>query len=209
MCPLSNTSRSDSYGETPGEAGSVAAAFAGKDYYQELIGKANTVPITKLFKDYGIRLDSHNKKTTCPFKSHKGGRERSGSFYYYPETNSFFCFGCKIGGQYAHGCELVMHMDGCTKVQAAYKILQQYESDVDEDNIYDPEDFEERLKIMMDFSNTVREFYQTYPTEEAGVYVEAACKKFDALNLRKKPHNNEALQRIVEQLKKYIALYKP
>jgi len=61
---------------------------------------------------------------------------------------------------------------------------------------------------MMDFSNTVREFYQTYPTEEAGVYVEAACKKFDALNLKKKL-NNEALQRTVEQLKQYITLYKP
>ena len=205
MCPIPNTSRSDSSGETPGETGSVAEAFAGKDYYQELIGKANSVPIAKLFKHYEIRLDTHNKKTSCPFKSHKGGRERTPSFYFYPDTNSFNCYGCNIGGRC---CELVMHMESCTKVQAAYKILQQFGSDVDEDNIYDPEDLEERLKIMMDFSNTVREFYQTYPTEEAGVYVEAACKKFDALNLKKKL-NNEALQRTVEQLKQYITLYKP
>jgi len=205
MCPIPSTSRSDSDSKTPGETGSVAAAFAGKDYYQELIGKANSVPIAKLFKHYEIRLDTHNKKTSCPFKSHKGGRERTPSFYFYPDTNSFNCYGCNIGGRC---CELVMHMESCTKVQAAYKILQQFGSDVDEDNIYDPEDLEERLKIMMDFSNTVREFYQTYPTEEAGVYVEAACKKFDALNLKKKL-NNEALQRTVEQLKQYITLYKP
>lgn len=208
MCPVPNTSRSDSDGQTPGETGDTSTSFTGKDYYQELISKANTVPIVKLFKHYNIHLDSHNKKSTCPFKSHKGGRERSGSFYYYPETNSFYCFGCKIGGQYAHGCEFMAAMDGITKVQAAYKILQQYASDVDEDNIYDPEDFEERLKIMMDFSNTVREFYLTYPTEEAGVYVEAACKKFDTLNLRKKL-NNEALQRVVGLFKEYITLYKP
>lgn len=208
MCPLSSTARSDSNSETSGEAGSVAAAFAGKDYYQELISKANTVPIIRLFRLYGIRLDDHNKKTTCPFKSHKGGRERTGSFYYYPETNSFYCFGCKIGGQHAHGCELVAAMDGITKVQAAYKILQLFESDVDEDNIYNPQDFEERLKIMMEFSATVREFHQTYPSPEAGVYVEVACKKFDALNLKHKL-DNEALRRIVEQLKEYISLYKP
>lgn len=205
MCPIPNTSRSDSDGKTPGETGSVAASFAGKDYYQELIGRANSVPIGKLFKHYGIRVDVHNKKTSCPFKSHKGGRERTPSFYFYPETNSFNCYGCSTGGRC---CDLVMRLENCTKVQAAYKILQQFESDVDEDNIYDPEDLAERLQIMMDLSNTVREFYRTFSTEEAGVYVEAACKKFDTLHLKKKL-NNEALQRTVEQLKEYITLYKP
>jgi arsenate reductase-like glutaredoxin family protein len=101
-----------------------------------------------------------------------------------------------------------MRLENCTKVQAAYKILQQFGSDIDEDNIYDPEDLAERLQIMMDFSNAVREFYQTYSTEEAGVYVEAVCKRFDTLN-RKKKLNNEALQRVVQQFKLYITLYKP
>lgn len=101
-----------------------------------------------------------------------------------------------------------MHMERCTKVQAAYKILQLFGADVDDDNIYDPEDLAERLKIMMDFSNTVREFYQTYPSEEAGVYVEQACKKLDTLQLKKRL-NNEALSRTVEQLKEYITAYKP
>lgn len=206
MCPLPNTSRSTSDSTTPGETGSVAAAFARKDYYQELIGKANTVPIVKIFKHYSVHLDAQNRKTTCPLKSHSGGRERTPSFWYYPETNTFHCFGCHKGPSC---CDFVAEMDRCTKVQAAHKILQLFGSDVDEDNIFDPEDMEERLEIMMDFSNTVREFYQTYSTEEAGVYVEAACKKFDTLNSRKKPHNNEALQRIVEQLKEYISLYKP
>lgn len=101
-----------------------------------------------------------------------------------------------------------MHMERCTKVQAAYKILQLFESDVDEDAIYDPEDLEERLAIMMDFSIAVREFHQNYSTEEAGVYVEVACKKYDALNLKHKL-DNDALRRTVEQLKEYISLYKP
>ena len=208
MCPLSSSARSDSSSETPGETGSVAAAFAGKDYYQELIGKANTVPISKIFKLYNIRLDTHNKKITCPFKSHKGGRERSASFNYYPESNSFYCFGCKIGGKHAHGCEFVAAMEGTTKVQAAYKIIQLFESDVDEDNIYSVEDFGTRLKIMMDFSETVREFHQTYRTPEAMVYVEGACSTFDDMNLEKKL-DNEALRRVVELTKDYLSNYKP
>ena len=99
-------------------------------------------------------------------------------------------------------------MNRSTKVQAAHKLLEMFESDVDEDNIYDRESFSKMLEIMMDFSNTVREFYQTYPTEEARVYVEVACKKYDALNLKHK-FENEALSRTVEQLKEYINLYKP
>jgi hypothetical protein len=205
MCPLPDTSGPDSNSETSGETGNSATSFAGKDYYQELIGRANTAPLVKIFKHYGIRLDAYNRKVTCPFKSHKGGRESTPSFYFYPETNTFYCFGCKIG---TRPCDFVAEMDNCTRVQSAHKVLELFESDVDEDNIYDKASFSERLEIMLDFSNAVREFHQTYPTEHARVYVEAACKKYDALNLKKKL-NNEALRRTVEQLKEYITLYKP
>lgn len=208
MCPIPNHTRSDSDSSSSGEAGSVAAAFTGKDYYQELIERADTVPLVKIFKLYNIRLSEYNKKVTCPFRGHQGGRESTPSFYYYPETNSFFCYGCHIGGKGSHGSAFIAEMDRCTKVQAAQKILHLFESDVDEDNIYSKEDLEERLEIMMEFSNAVREFHQTFPTEHARLYVEAACKKYDSLNFKKKL-NNEALRRIVEQLKEYIILYKP
>ena len=205
MCPVPSSNRSTSASETPGETGSVAEAFARKDYYQELIARANTIPIIKVLKHYNVRVDSYNKKTTCPLKTHKGGRERTASFWAYPETNTFHCFGCKAGSR---PCDFVALMDNCTKVQAAHKLLQLFESDVDEDNIYNPEDFQERIRILMDFSDTVREFYRSNSGEKAAVYVEAACKRFDTLNTRKKL-NNEALLRTVEELKEYIRLYKP
>lgn len=209
MCPLSNTTGSDSVSETPSEAGDMAASFTGKDYYQELISKADTVPLVKIFRHYGIRLDDYNIKITCPFKAHRGGRESTPSFYFYPETNSFYCYGCHIGGKNAHGCSFIAEMDCITRVQAAYKVLQLFSEDVDEDNIYDPGNFSEKLGIMMDFSNAVREFYQTYSNAEARVYIEGACKKYDALNLKHKNLDNEALRSIVKQLKDYISLYKP
>lgn len=183
----------------------MAEAFTGKDYYQELINRANSVPLIKVLRHYGIRLDPYNRKTTCPFKSHKGGRESTPSFYFYPDTNSFYCFGCKAKSR---PCDFVAGMDNCTKVQAAHKLLQLFESDVDEDNIFDRTDFAERLKIMLDFSEAVREFYQTYSAAEARVYVEGACQKYDTLNLKHK-FDNEALRSVVDQLKVYITLYKP
>ena len=98
-------------------------------------------------------------------------------------------------------------MDRCTRLQAAYKILEMFGSDVDQNNIYNPQDFQERLKIMMDFSNTVRLVFQTYQTPEARIYVEQACQKYDEMSLKYKL-DNEELQRIVEKLKKYIGLFK-
>lgn len=209
MRPLPNSARSDSPGETSSEAGDITAAFTGKDYYQELIDKANTVSLAKVLRHYNVRVDTYTRKVTCPFKSHKGGRENTPSFYFYPDTNSFKCYGCGIGGLHAHACEFVAAMDHITKVQAAYKVLELFEMDVGEETIYNQEDWSERLEIMMDFSNTVREFYQTFPGEDARVYVEGACATFDDMNLGTKLDSNEALRRAVEVTKQYLKNYKP
>jgi hypothetical protein len=205
MRSLSDTTRSDGQSEASSDSGDIGAAFTGKDYYQDLIGRANTVPLVKIFKHYGVRLNAYNLKVTCPFKSHKGGRETTASFNFYPETNSYCCFGCRRGSR---PCDFVAEMDRCDKLQAAHKVLELFESDVDEDNIYDRASSSECLEIMMDFSNTVRDFYLNYSDDEARVYVEGACKKYDALNLKHRL-DNEALRRIVEQLKEYINLYEP
>jgi len=205
MRAISSSARPDSSSSSSDDYGDIADAFTGQDYYQELINRANTIPLIKVLKYYGIRLDPYNRKTTCPFKSHKGGRESTPSFYFYHDTNSFYCFGCKAKSR---PCDFVAGMDNCTKVQAAHKLIQLFEIDVDEDNLFDRMDFAERLKIMLDFSTAVREFYRTYDAEEARVYVEVACQKYDALNLKHKL-DNEALRRTVEQLNEYITLYKP
>lgn len=212
MCPLSNTARSDCHSQTSSEVGDITAAFTGKDHYQNLIDLASTVPLVKIFKHYAVHYNDMHYKITCPFKSHKGGRESTASFKYYSETNSFCCFGCRTGGPFAHAPHFVAAMDGISLVKAAVKVLELFKDnvgDVDDDNYLSPVDADGRLKIMMDFSNTVRDFYQTYATEEARVYVERACEAYDQINLRHKSLDNEALFRTVEQLKDYINHYKP
>jgi DNA primase len=204
MCTLSNTAGSDSYSEEPGEIGNTTKIITRKNYYKDLINKANTVSLIKIFKHYNLRLDEYNKKIICPLKSHQGGRESTPSFYLYAETNTYYCFGCKSG---VRASDFISAMDRCTKVQAAYKILEIFDSDVDDDKVYDSDNFTERLEIMLDFSNSIREFYQRYISEDAITYIEVACKKYDDLNLKHDKLDNNALKSIVQQLKNYIELY--
>lgn len=58
---------------------------------------ANLCSLESIFKFYDLKIDKYNTKTTCPFKFHKGGKEHTASFYFYPKTNTYWCFGCKTG----------------------------------------------------------------------------------------------------------------
>jgi len=208
---LSSKARPNSDSTPSSEAGSFGDSFTGKDYYQELIDLANTVPLSKIFSRYKIYCNEANYMIRCPFKSHKGGRENSASFKYYHETNSFCCFGCRIGGPFAHACHFVAAMEGVPLHKAAQKIIDLFKNDlgeVDDDGLISV-DYDERLKIMLDLSETVRDFHQTYVTEEARVYVEGACLAYDKLNLKfEKKLDNEALKNMVEEVKDYIKSYK-
>jgi DNA primase len=205
MRSIPSTARPISDSEISGEAGDFAAPFGvGKEFYQDLIGLANSVPIQRVFKHYNIRLDEHRLKVTCPFKSHKGGRENTPSFWYYPHTNSYFCFGCRVGNR---ACDFVAEMDGCNKVKAAQKILTLFGTEADADNVLDRQDFSERLEIMMDFSNTVREFRQTLAHTDAHTFIEDKCRIYDTLNARHKNLGNDALRELVRQLKEEITSY--
>lgn len=203
MRTLSDNTGSDGYGEAPGEARNTSAPSPGKAFYQELISKANTVPITRVFKHYNLHLDEHNRKITCPIPSHKGGRENSASFYYYPHTNTFWCFGCKTG---IGCCDLVAAMDGISKAKAAFRLLEWFADDVDEDGILDNGSFSERLEIMLDFSSAVREFRATAIDEKSIAHIEHICSVYDRINLRLKI-DNEGLRRLVAELKKEIKSY--
>ena len=204
MRTLSDTTGPDGYGEVPGETGASTGPSPGKAFYQELISRANTVPITRVFKHYGLRLDEHNRKITCPIPSHKGGRENSASFYYYPQTNTFWCFGCKTG---IGCCDLVAAMDGISKAKAAFRLIEWFADDVDEDGILDNSSFSERLEIMLDFSSAVREFRTIAIDDKSIAHIEHICSVYDRINLKLKL-DNEGLRRLVGELKKEIKSYK-
>jgi DNA primase len=205
MCPVSSSTGSVSSGETSWEAGDPATPFTGENYYKNLISLANTAPIENVFKHYGVHFNEQHK-AICPFKSHKGGRESTPSFKHYPDTNSYWCFGCHIG---TRACDFVAEMDKCSRYVAATKILELFGSDVDPDYAHNTKNLPERLEIMMDFSNTVREFRQTYLDIKSQEFIEFVCRVYDQHNLKRKNLDNEALKRLVEQIKEKITLHKP
>ena len=207
MCPISNQTRPISHGETSWNSGNAPSTPDGKNYYQDLIDQANMVPLTLIFKHYGMHLDPNCKKATCPFRDHKGGRETSASFVYYPETNSFFCYGCKLGGKFAHGSEFISFLEGINRFKAAQKVLSLFSQDVDIDNVYDDVNFSERLEVMLNFSKAVKNFRRNHSSEKSFEFIENyICKSYDKLNDQHKL-DNSALARIVEELKTIMDNY--
>src|SRR5437016_1222250 len=97
MHKLQDSTGFNSFGETSWETGDTSDSSSRKAYFKELIAKANSVRLIRIFGFYGIRIDEQNKKIICPFKSHSNGKESTPSFVYYPQTNTYCCYGCKQG----------------------------------------------------------------------------------------------------------------
>lgn len=81
--------------------------------------RAINFPLDKLFKLYNLNINKSNTKSICPFPSHNNGNERTASFMYYPESNTYWCFGCKQGNS---SIDFVKYMDGLNYHQALNKI---------------------------------------------------------------------------------------
>lgn len=198
MCELSNTNRSISECPSSWEVGDITEAFTGKDYYQNLISQANSVSINKVIKSYKIRLLDGTTKITCPFKSHKGGRERTPSFQIFTHTNTFYCHGCSTGGKCA---DFVAKIDGISKVDAAYKILSLFESSFDESTYSDLQNTEERLNLLINFSDIVRNFRQNHFDEKSEIFIEDLCLIYDKMIAKHKLKlDNDILKSIIGKL---------
>lgn len=209
MRDVPSTTGSLSYGETSWTSGDSAKTAAGKTVEQDLIAKANSVPLFRVLRYCNVKVNpSHVNSTICPFKHHKGGRERTGSFYFYPETNSFYCHGCKTGGMHRHAVAFVAAFEGITFVKAAQKIIGLFSDDVDPTAEFsDGRNLPEQLEIMMEFSDAVREFRRNYLDDESQYFVENICKAYDELNARH-DMDNESLRLLVFKLKEQIDLRK-
>jgi len=210
MRELPNTDRFFGYGETSWENRNTTKNSSGKVLYKDLIHQANTVSLIHIFKHYGISINNQVHRTTCPFKSHKGGREKTPSFNYYPETNTFWCFGCHKGRSV---CDFVAEIDGTNETKAAYKVLKLFKNNVgDTDNdSFNAEDEAERLQIMMEFSEAIRDFRQSHLSENDHMFIENICLAYDDIyhqyHSKIRRLDNEALQRINAVLKGKIQTY--
>lgn len=205
MRPLSSSTRSISNGEVSWGDEYSKNSYSGKR--QSLIKQANTVPLIKIFKKYNLNINEYNKKAICPFPNHSNGKESTPSMMFYPETNSFFCFGCKIGGQNSHGCEFVAEFENIDKLKAAEKIIRNFTSDIKDIDQFDQiNNSFEKLQSMLEFSNLILEFRQNYKSKKSYDFIENICFIYDSLNYK---HNldNKGLDYIYERLKELVKSY--
>jgi len=213
MLELSNNTGSVSDSETSGEnrdsTGYSSEDDARKEFYKNLIIKANNVPLMKLFQHYHVLINNTNNKIICPFKNHKNGRERTPSFTFYPETNSFKCYGCNVGHANAHGVEFMSEMEGLSRSKAAKKIIELFDFSFDEKTTLEEENYSERIEMMMSFSNQVRKFRNTYNDENSFQFIEEICNAFDVTNsYSEKDLHSKALKHLIDSLLFKINSYK-
>ncbi len=203
MQPISNSTGSDSSSEKSSDFGFTESNTNTKQFYQELVARANTVSMKSIFKSYGLRLDDHIRSCVCPFPKHQ---DDSPSLHYYPATNSFWCFGCKTG---TRPVDFVANMEDISRAKAAYKIIELSSSDSDfSEEAFNLVNYSERLEILIDFSNFFREFIQAHLLDSQSiVHIEKIAYIFDKMNA-KYDLDNFALKALASKLKEKGNSYK-
>jgi DNA primase len=203
MQPIQNPTGSDSGPQASNNFGFTESAPRTKEYYQDLIARANQICLKTIFKSYGVFLDEYNKKCCCPFPFHT---DKSPSFNYYPDTNTFVCYGCNTRGK---AVNFVVAMEKIKVSQAAHKIIEYFS---DENTEYDFKNqkninYQQRLLTLASFSNEVRNFIQANLNDNKAMnFIDKICASFDKLNTKYIP-DNEALEALVQKHKIKIDNY--
>ena len=75
--------------------------------FEAKIEQAKQTPIVNIASSFlQLKKSGRNYKALCPFH-----QEKHPSFYLYPETNSFYCFGCNQGGDVIKLVELAFNLE--------------------------------------------------------------------------------------------------
>lgn len=78
------------------------------------IDRAKQYPITDIYQLQSLRRHGNKYMASCPFHS-----EKTGSFFIYIDTNSYYCFGCGKGGD---SIKFYMDLFGCDFKEAVRRL---------------------------------------------------------------------------------------
>jgi DNA primase len=143
------------------DLGSQSRSF--RDGYSETIKlyqQADSADLLSVMGHYRLELDAYNKKIHCPFKFH---HDRTASFYYYPETNTFYCWGCKSSGGPSNFVSLI---ENISKFDAAKKIIANF--NIQEDLIPGT-NISEWRELYQSFSVDIRSFIQNNKSDQTAL----------------------------------------
>jgi len=169
----------------------------------ETLRRANAVDLSAVLKQFGIIVDEYNKKAHCPFPFHQ--HERTASFFYYKNTNSFHCFGCKSDGG---PVEFISLMNNISREEAADKIIERFEINSSATITERSEDFQQRHNLILEFSTLIRTFILKNISDVAAIeHAEKVCLIFDTIN-SKHSLDNDGIKSLISKLKIKLAQYR-
>lgn len=84
----------------------------------------SNLPLLDVLKKYGVEvqeigLGNFSHRACCPFRTHKGGNEKTPSFNIDSANNSYFCFGCS---SYGNIVSFVQKMMGVNYEYSPFKV---------------------------------------------------------------------------------------
>lgn len=172
------------------------------DIIKENIIRANSVSLISILQHYSVSVNDQITKIQCPFSFHKGGQERTNSFYYYP-NNSFYCFGCKTGGG---PVDFVVAYENITKYNASIYILDNFivGNEIKSSTLH----YQDFFKFQLEFAHAVRNFIlKNKEDTEALKFIDNICYAFDLMQ-QKYSLDIDGLRKVVNKLISKIELYK-
>lgn len=156
--------------------------------------KANSVKLSDIFNYFNLNIKPNNN-CSCPFHT-----DRSPSFRYYEDTNTYHCFSCNSGGS---SVSFVSNYENISKNDASIFIL----------NNFAPGNIVTRsinnevnsIKYCIEFSHLIRNFVtKNKNNSEALQYADDVCVAFD--NIRDKYNlDDKAMNGLVTKLKNKIS----
>jgi hypothetical protein len=195
MLTLSDQSGYGSYG-TPSSYATDTQSTAERNRFKELIEKAEKAPLLAIFKHYKVAIDEYSRKTFCPFPKHKGGRENTPSFWFYPDNNTFWCFGCKTGRS---AVDFVANREDISRFKAAQLVLEITVDEEEVDDVIFINQFD-RAKLLMEFASAIRVKNSANIGNEYQLScIEKIANVFDQMNSKHKL-SNTALRMLMERL---------
>ena len=127
-----------------------------EDFLQELRSRNS---ITSVISSYvQLKRRGRTEVGLCPFHG-----EKTPSFTVYPDTESFYCFGCGIGGDVIN---FIRHAENLDYIDAVKLLAQRSGLEMPEDNSYDDSMRSLKMRIYEANREAARFFHQTLISEQ-------------------------------------------
>jgi hypothetical protein len=145
MRQVSDTTRSDS-----GSDSSSQSSNSGDDSesFARIKSANRKVRLLDFLRHYGLKIEKNYQRPAwsnnivCPFRSHKGAKERTPSFAYNFIKDYYYCFGCHQSGR---AVEFISLYEGVHRAAVADRILSQYGEDLESED----DDYEDHISPVL------------------------------------------------------------